>query len=104
MKRIALTLGLLGAFAAGASASQTGELERVKTGILPSGGFYSVYTVVCSTGKASIARLRDSRQWCVETPELAATLECFKRSEDASNVACMGEVPIDSFAVTGDAS
>lgn len=75
------------AFAGGpAMASSSLEIERVKTGILPEGGFYSVYEVACSADETSrIARLRDTGRWCVNA---AGELDCFRRSAEASQAAC----------------
>ena len=62
------------------------EIERVKTGILPDGGFYSLYQVACSAQETTrIARLRDSGRWCVNA---AGELDCFRRSAQASQAAC----------------
>lgn len=78
---------------AGIPVVQAGELrapDRVKTGILPSGGLYSIYSVECGLEvESTIARLRDSRQWCVGMRTGAEnSLDCFKRASEASSVAC----------------
>ena len=70
-------------------AGEAVNLEKVKTGILPTGGFYSIYEVTCmSEGRATIGALsRRAGPWCVEE---GGELVCFRRSEDASARACTG--------------
>ena len=84
---IALCLALMALFGAVAHASGTYNVEKVKTGILPSGGFYSMYSVDCpdqSTG--AVASLNDRRGWCTLN---GGELNCFSRKQEASYRACM---------------
>ena len=70
-----------------AFAGQPGAPEKVKTGILPSGEFYSLYNVTCSDGRQeSVSSLQRGTRWCTEH---AGELACFRRSTVASQVACM---------------
>ena len=75
--------------ASSAWASEAVNLEKVKTGILPTGGFYSIYEVTCMReGRATIGAMsRRGGPWCVEE---SGELVCFRRSEDASARACTG--------------
>lgn len=75
---------LFGAFA---HASDTFDTERVKTGILPTGGFYSIYAVDCPDKfTAAIASLRDKRRWCSLNN---GEMNCFPKKQEASYSACM---------------
>lgn len=62
-------------------------LGKVKTGILPAGGFYSLYEVACvDTSIVTIGGLsRRGGPWCVGE---AGELQCFRRSDDATQRAC----------------
>ena len=63
------------------------DIEKVKTGILPSGGLYSLYAVVCSDqGSGSIVQLKDENRWCTL---LEGTMRCHTWLRDASLSACM---------------
>lgn len=68
-------------------ASEPQLLGKVKTGILPAGGFYSLYEVVCAdTSVVTIGGLsRRGGPWCVGE---AGELQCFRRSVDATQLAC----------------
>ncbi len=60
--------------------------EKVKTGILPSGGFYSLYDVSCNDDTtSSIASLDRGVKWCALT---GSTLACFRIADQASDTAC----------------
>ena len=78
-----------------AHASDTFDTEKIKTGILPSGGFYSLYEVACDDQvTAAIASLNGKRSWCTS---LNGELSCFSRRNEASNRACMsGEVAVSN--------
>ena len=46
-------------------ASDRVDLVKVKTGILPNGGFYSLYEAECPIqGTAAVASLNGKRRWC----------------------------------------
>ena len=77
------SLVFLGAFA---HASSAYDMDKVKTGILPSGGFYSLYEVDCPDQfTAAVASLRGKRRWCTSTD---GEMSCFSRKQDASLKAC----------------
>ena len=75
--------------ASSALAAEPVSMEKVKTGILPDGGFYSIYEVTCmSEGRATVGALsRRAGPWCVEE---SGELVCFRRSEAATARACTG--------------
>jgi hypothetical protein len=78
-----LTMGLIGSLAHG---SDTSSRKNVKTGILPSGGFYRIYEVACNDdSSASVASIDGNRRWCILHEE---ELSCFSRAREASNMAC----------------
>ena len=84
-------IGYLAAFmmllAASTHAEERFDSEKFKTGILPSGGFYSLYSVLCDDEiKATIANLNSDRRWCISDGE---GMSCFSRKQDASTRACM---------------
>ena len=86
--RILLTpLAVMFSFAAAvAQASVIMPLEKVKTGILPSGGLYSVYNVTChDESLASVVSTQRRGRWCVEYD---GQLSCFREAQEASRVAC----------------
>lgn len=84
---------LFGAFA---HASDTFDTEKVKTGILPSGGFYSMYAVDCpDQSAAAIASLKGKRRWCSLHE---GEMNCFSRKQEASYRACMS----GAVATAGD--
>lgn len=83
---IGICLAWTAVFGAVAQASDNYAVERVKTGILPSGGFYRMYTVDCPdqfTG--AVASLNDQRRWCTLNN---GEMDCFTRRQDASYSAC----------------
>lgn len=60
--------------------------ERTKTGILPNGGFYTLYSVTCSDNRVVEVASTDRRQrWCAQS---GADLACFRNADAASNKAC----------------
>lgn len=78
-----VTLGLMGSLAHG---SESLAREKVKTGILPSGGFYQIYQVACSDQKStSLASLDGGRRWCTSDD---GNLSCFSRVQEAHDRAC----------------
>ena len=85
---LVISMALLGGVA---HASESVDTEKVKTGILPSGGFYSLYEVGCDDQfTATIASLNRNRRWCSSHN---GELSCFSRRQEASTRACMsGEV------------
>jgi hypothetical protein len=64
------------------------QLEKLKTGILPAGGFYSIYAVSCDDQTTSniVSSHRETR-WCTNYD---GQLSCYRRSHEASRVACSG--------------
>lgn len=72
--------------ASSAHADESGSMEKIKTGLLPSGGFYSVYIVQCGDrSTASIASLERGRRWCMSR---GAELDCFRQSAEAVAQSC----------------
>jgi hypothetical protein len=83
---IILALATLALSTTQASATDTLNREVVKTGILPSGGFYSIYEVACrDNSQANIVSLAERSRWCAGSE---GELVCFKRSQLASKAAC----------------
>lgn len=81
-KALILSITLLAA----ATATASVPVERVKSGILPAGGFYHLYEVTCTAGNtASIASLDRSTRWCTGD---SADVSCFRRSHQAAEAAC----------------
>lgn len=79
-----ISMVLFGGFS---HASDAFETEKVKTGILPSGGFYSMHAVDCPEQfTAEIASLNGKRRWCSLHDR---EMHCFSRKQDASYRACM---------------
>jgi len=72
--------------AAGAQASDAASMEKVKSGLLPSGGLYSMYAVDCGDrSSASLASLEGGRRWCTS---IGQELDCFRQSAAALAQAC----------------
>ncbi len=60
--------------------------ERVKTGILPNGGFYSLYAVTCSDERVvEVASTERRQRWCAQAGN---ELACFRTAQEASHKAC----------------
>ena len=70
-----------------ALANDSAQLERkIKTGILPTGGFYSLYEVSCADDStATIASMEGRTRWCTLS---GGELSCFRMAEQASYSAC----------------
>lgn len=69
-----------------ASSGAAESLQRLKTAILPSGGFYSLYQGTCDDkSQAWIARLEGGARWCARSGE---ALSCYRRSAQALQTAC----------------
>jgi hypothetical protein len=86
--RTILTLLLTTTALWGSHTSANDALHRhaVKTGILPSGGFFRIYEVACPDNRqANIVSLGERSRWCTGTE---GALVCFKRSRLASEAAC----------------
>ena len=74
---------------AAAQASDSAPLQKVKTGILPSGAFYSVYEVVCASGAPSaVVSLEGRSRWCATE---GGDMVCMRRLGDASRLACASD-------------
>lgn len=72
-----------------AHSEETFQAEKVKTGILPSGGFYKVYSVACSEDRtAAIASVNRNKRWCMS---YEGQMNCFSRVQEASARACMSD-------------
>ena len=71
------------------SLAQAGDhipLEKTKTAILPSGGFYRLYEGSChDKNVVSIASLDRMRRWCFND---GGELSCYRQSQEAAQVAC----------------
>ena len=62
-------------------------MDKTKTAILPSGGFYSLYEARCPYGSATdIASMRRGQRWC-SAP--AGELVCFRQPAEALDHACL---------------
>ena len=82
-KAVALCAFLL---ASAAQASGSGSMNKVKTGILPSGDFFSIYEASCPQNTAvSIASTDQRQRWCVESD---GQLRCFRAASEATRYAC----------------
>lgn len=61
-------------------------LEKTKTAILPSGGFYSLYSGTChDQSEAAVASLDRGRRWCYSVD---GDLSCVDRRQEAIQLAC----------------
>ena len=81
---VAVSSALL--FAQGSMAEEGLSLERTKTGILPNGGFYSMYAVTCSDQTVAEVASTDRRQrWCARS---GAEMACYRNAEEALAKAC----------------
>ena len=69
-------------------ASDRSDIVKVKTGILPNGGFYSLYEADCrDQGTAEIASLNGSkRRWCALR---GGALSCSSSQQDVTSSACV---------------
>ena len=94
---IGSALWLLCIFSGMASAVEPQTLEKIKTGILPTGGFYSIYQVACADNSVAnvAARSRRGGPWCSGE---GTQLQCFKRSSDAVQLACSAGAIADNDA------
>lgn len=78
---VALCLGVAPVYG-----SENIALDKVKTGILPSGGFYSLYEGTCSDRNViSVASLDRMRRWCINA---SGELACVRESQEAVQMAC----------------
>ena len=67
--------------------ASSSTMERVKSGILPTGAVYNIYQVTCKDQtSAELARTQRGRRWCTS---YGGELQCFKRPEHAADVACL---------------
>jgi len=70
-----------------AHAADRPDVVKVKTGILPGGGFYSLYHVECQDQRtAAIASLDGKRRWCTLH---AGDLNCSSSRQEVSVNACV---------------
>ena len=88
MKASALTLAVvIGLAASLAQADNHIPLVKTKTAILPSGGFYSLYSGTCHDNtEAAIARLDRGRDWCFSAD--GKELSCVNGRQEAIALAC----------------
>jgi hypothetical protein len=100
---IGLLAGSLAITSMVSHASDSLQLDKVKTGILPSGGFYSIYSVTCEDQSTSHIARKQRDRWCTGSD---SQLECFRKASEASQMACAGmkvadsstsPQPVDSF-------
>jgi hypothetical protein len=76
------------------------DLQIIKTGILPAGGFYRIYEVAChEQAVANVVSLRKTSDWCVND---SGTLTCFSDSQQASHTACAAEGTVASAERVGE--
>ena len=85
-----LTLVLLvPLLSAAVQASDTAPLQKLKTGILPTGAFYSVYEIGCASGATSaVISLEGRSRWCATED---GSMVCMRRLGDASRLACASD-------------
>ena len=69
--------------------------EKVKTGILPSGGLYSLYEVSCGNSTTTIASMERRTRWCTQAGD---GLSCYRTADQASEKACS----FTNIAASGD--
>lgn len=76
------------------AAAEAFSIEKVKTGILPAGGFYSLFAVGCADGgSASVVSLDNRARWCTQE---GSELVCFNNRREAARLACAGEAVADA--------
>ncbi len=76
------------------AAAEAHSIEKVKTGILPAGGFYSLFAVGCADGGASsVASLDNRARWCTQEGN---ELVCFNSRRAAASLACAGNAVADA--------
>jgi hypothetical protein len=69
-----------------AQAGQSPQLEKLKTGIMPAGGFYTIYAVACGDKASSnIVSTQRRTRWCTNYD---GQLNCFRSAKEASSLAC----------------
>jgi hypothetical protein len=69
-----------------AVAAESIALDKVKTGILPSGGFYTLYEGTCpDKNVVSVASMERMRRWCINA---SGELACVRGSQEAVERAC----------------
>ena len=77
-----------------AQAVEPPQLEKLKTGILPAGGFYTIYAVACDDeSTSSIVSSQRKTRWCTNYD---GRLSCYRRLQEASRVACSGITVADA--------
>ena len=77
---------LLMALAGTAVATDFQAIEKVKTGILPSGGFYSLHRVSCADAPdGAVVSMNRGSRWCAARD---GALECGRNAREASALAC----------------
>jgi hypothetical protein len=70
-----------------AQASEPFGTEKIKTGILPTGGFYSLFEVDCGNEVTGvIASLKGGTSWCTS---YVGEMSCFTSKQESSASACM---------------
>ena len=73
--------------------------DRVKTGILPSGKFYSIYQVNClDKTQTHIAMMDRRRTWCTVD---GLELDCYRQPQEAAARACAEDELIGLNAQSG---
>jgi len=84
-----------------AHASDNGSINKVKTGILPTGGFFSIYEASCPQDAAvSIASTDRRQRWCVQAD---GQLRCFGAASEATRYACANMLLADTADDSGRA-
>lgn len=67
------------------AASDALQMDKVKMGILPSGGLYSIYNVTCDDQSTSHVVREQQGRWCAGYD---SQLQCFRKARQASAAAC----------------
>lgn len=72
---------------ASAQAADSISMEKIKTGILPSGDLYSIYAADCfGQPDAHVASMDRRTRWCIQDDQ---QLNCFRRPSEAARAACL---------------
>jgi hypothetical protein len=73
------------------------DLVKIKRGIMPHGGFYSIFDVSCSNQESvQIAEMNRRTKWCALVSDNSVT--CFRTPVEAATQACMGSALLLSNA------
>lgn len=87
MKLISAAAGIV--FSLGITSAHAADrihLDKVKTAILPTGGFYSIYEGTCDDNEGiAIASMERMTRWCFNA---GGDLTCTREAQAAAHMAC----------------